>query len=811
MIMPLSEIMLVVMGLLTVSMMAAAICNYIPVPYTVFLVILGMFLGSLARQDIGLNFLLDFQLTPDLVLYLFLPVLIFESAINLDARSLMKDIAPILVLAIPALVISTTIVGLGLWFIEDFNIIYALIFGALISATDPVAVISLFKELGAPHRLTVLVEGESLLNDATAIVLFNILLGISIWGQFGVFDFYVAVAEFLKVFFGGLGVGIIIGIVTSELLNRIHANISGYLIMSIVVAYSSFAISEHIMHLSGVMAVVSSAITLGLLGANRIPQREKETVDETWDILALVCNSLLFLLVGLSVDVSLLFSHLDTIFVAIVLVLVARAAGIYTLVPSAVSIFKLPNISMREKHIMWWGGLKGGLAIAIVLSIPTTMPGRETLIYVTLGVVIFSLLVNASTVRPLMRKLGFDKFTDQEEIELQHGLKQSFSQAENILKIFKKANIIPRSTKKIIQEKTKKIFEVSESTSDTYTKTHYVKVTALRMEMKELKYLYDIGFLQYYTYMNMKILLQRESDNLELNEKKNAEKNATTKQSPFIRLEKSIIKQLREHDFASSFLSRYQYLRFSQTLQRNIAGLLICKKVMEKIDSLDDVEGKIKKNIINQYKQRHDRRKKRLEDISANFPEFYERYETRLFEKVSLNAADFFIREAYNNSEFGTKIFVNIKKRIDDAINELPKITDSIPVLQPREMIAMVPLLQGLSDKLIDQLSNRAKELTFLQGDLVIEQGEKGDSLYIINHGELTIYKTEHIDKPIAELKSGDFFGEMALLGEQVRTANVKVNKPTSLLRLTRKDVLLMAENEPELKNRLERAIEERK
>ena len=331
------------------------------------------------------------------------------------------------------------------------------------------------------------------------------------------------------------------------------------------------------------------------------------------------------------------------------------------------------------------------------------------------------------------------------------------------------------------------------------------------MEMKELKYLYDIGFLQYYTYMNMKILLQRESDNLELNKKKNAEKNATIKQSPFIRLEKSIIKQLREHDFASSFLSRYQYLRFSQTLQRNIAGLLICKKVMEKIDSLDDVEGEIKKNIINQYKQRHDRRKKRLEDISANFPEFYERYETRLFEKVSLNAADFFIREAYNNSEFGTKIFVNIKKRIDDAINELPKITDSIPVLQPREMIAMVPLLQGLSDKLIDQLSNRAKELTFLQGDLVIEQGEKGDSLYIINHGELTIYKTEHIDKPIAELKSGDFFGEMALLGEQVRTANVKVNKPTSLLRLTRKDVLLMAENEPELKNRLERAIEERK
>ena len=126
--MPLSEIILVVMGLLTISIMAAAICSYVPIPYTVFLVILGIFFGSLARQNSELNFLLDFQLSPDLVLFLFLPILVFEAAINLDARSLMKDIIPILILAIPALLISTAIIGLGLWFIQDFNIIYALIY-----------------------------------------------------------------------------------------------------------------------------------------------------------------------------------------------------------------------------------------------------------------------------------------------------------------------------------------------------------------------------------------------------------------------------------------------------------------------------------------------------------------------------------------------------------------------------------------------------------------------------------------------------------------------------------------------------------
>ena len=809
--MPLSEIILVIMGLLAVSMVAAAICSYIPVPYTVFLVILGMFIGSLARQNNELNFLLDFQLSPDLVLYLFLPVLVFESAINLDARSLVKDIIPILVLAIPALIISTAVVGLGLWFMKDFNIIYALIFGALISATDPVAVISLFKELGAPHRLTILVEGESLLNDATAIVLFNILLGISIWEQFGVFDFYVAVAEFFRVFFGGLGIGIIIGVLTSEILRRIHANISAYLIMTIVVAYSSFAISEHIMHVSGVMAVVSSAITLGLFGVSRIPQREKETVDETWDVLALVCNSLLFLLVGLSVDVSLLFSHVDTILLAIILVLISRASGVYTLVPATVKIFNLPKVSMNERHIMWWGGLKGGLAIAIVLSIPSEIPGRETLIYVTLGVVIFSLLINASTVRPLMHKLGFGQFTDEEEMELQHGLKKSHYHADNVLEVFKEESIIPRSTKKLIQERTKKIFESSNTESDNYIKTRYVRVTALRMEMKELKNLYDIGFLQYYTYMNMKILLQRERDALASSFNNKEKTNEEIKQGLFVKFESIVIKRLREHDFASGILARYQHMRFSQTLQRNIAGLLICRKVIKSVNNLDSIDGEIRKIVVSEYKLRRDRRKVRLENIAENFSDFYSRFETRLFEKVSLNAADFFIREAYNNRELGAKVFTNIKERISEAIDELPQITDSIPALQPRDIIAMVPLLEGLPEKLLDQLSDRAKLLTFLQGDLVIGQDERGDSLYIISKGEVTIYKTGQEDEPVAELKTGDFFGEMALLGEQVRTANVKANKPSSLLRLSRKDVLLMAKNEPELKNRLEKAMKDRK
>jgi Na+:H+ antiporter len=800
--MPLSELILVVMGLLSVAMIAAAICKNIPIPYTVFLVILGIILGSIARQIPEFGVLLEFQLTPDLVLFLFLPALIFESAINMDARLLMKDIIPVLVLAIPAMLISAGLIAVGLWTIVDFNIFHALLFGALISATDPVAVIALFKELGAPHRLTILVEGESLLNDATAIVFFNIILGLAITEHFGVSDAGHAVLEFIRVFVGGLLVGAIIGIVLSELLYRIRAGVNSYMIMSIVLAYSSFAIAEHIFHVSGVMAVVSAAVALGILGVSRIPQNERESVDETWDVIALICNSLLFLLVGISLDLAVLYSHLDSISVAIILVLLARAAGIYTMVPATTRMFKLPHVSMGERHIMWWGGLKGGLAIAIVLSIPVDMPGRESILYITLGVVLFSLLVNASTIRPLMKKLGFDKFTNEEVAELKHGLIQSQQYAENILGSFHEADLISRSTLQLIQKKTQQVFNLEEAASDSAVEERHVYITALRIEMQELKHLYDIGFLQYYTYLNIKNSLI--SDRESLSVEKIEEDNQEEKPNPFVRLETALIRQLREHDWAAGFMARYQYLRFSQSLHRDIAGILICEKVIEQLKIIDDFEERVKQDVISKYKKLSTRRKSRLEKVAADFPEFYLRFETRLFAKVALVAAEYFIEEAEHDGEIGSKVFTNIERRIHGAIDALQPISDPAPKLKPHELIGMVPLLNGLSNDLLERLSKHAKAMTFLSGDIVIGEGEKGDSLYIITHGLVSVYKNGHEDEPIAEFRDGDFFGEMALLEAQVRTANVKALKPSTLLRLTSKDVLSLAENESELKARLE-------
>jgi CPA1 family monovalent cation:H+ antiporter len=375
--MPVSEAVFVLVVLLGIAMLVTGLCRKLPIPFTVVLVVIGVLLSNLAEHWPQLQPLKDFELSPEVMLFIFLPALIFESGFALDARQLTKDLPAVLILAIPGMLMSTFIVGTGVWLALDTRLIIALVFGALISATDPVAVVALFKELGAPNRLNVLVEGESLLNDATAIVAFSILLAIAVeGGGIGFSDIDNVFLEFLRVFFGGAIFGGFLGFVACELLYRMKANISVILTTSIIIAYAAFVVGEHSLHVSGVMAVVGAAVALRLFGMSRIRQDATHSISETWEVIALCCNSLLFLMVGLSVNTDDVMSRIGPVFIVVALVLVARALSIYTFVPLTTRWFKLPRVSMGERHIMWWGGLKGGLAIAVVLSIPSDLPAR---------------------------------------------------------------------------------------------------------------------------------------------------------------------------------------------------------------------------------------------------------------------------------------------------------------------------------------------------------------------------------------------------------------------------------------------------
>jgi len=806
--MPLSEAILIIMGLLTVAMLAAGFCRNLPIPYTVILVILGLILGAAARNIPEMEVLLKFQLTPEIVLFIFLPALIFESAFNLNARQLLRDLPPVLALAIPALLLSTAIIGVSLWLIVGINLGLALLFGALISATDPVAVIALFKELGAPERLTILVEGESLLNDATAIVVFNIVLGLIISGTFAFSDAGLAVVEFLRVFLGGALIGFVIGFAISEFFYRFFTGLSAFMIMSIVVAYTSFAIAEyHHIHVSGVMAVVSSAITIGALWVTRISQAHIHVVKETWEVISLVSNSLLFLLVGLSVDLGGLLASVNLIAISVFFVLLARAASIYTLVPITIKCFSLPHVAMGERHIMWWGGLKGGLAIAIVLSIPIDLPGRQLLLDLTLGVVMFSLLFNAPTIRPLIRILGIDKLTDDELSELKHGLQHAGGKSSSVLKRFYKNGLVSRSTEQLIQKKTGELFSSDSPAIAKAQGTRHLHLTALRTEEDELKHLHDIGLTSHYTYLDIRNDIQRDRERILEGQVAGQSRRHSEKTSLFLRLENMLLKSLREHDTVAWLLSRYQNTRLAQRMQRDIVGVLTCSAVLEMLETHMELEIDQREKVAEIYNERLIRRKGRLRSIAEDFPNFYKRFENTLFTQVALTVASFYVKEAHHHGEIGAKVLSQIERKIHHAIRTLPAITDSVPKLKASSLIGTVPLLNGLSPRVLEQLAEQAKPVTFLADDIVIGEGERGDALYIITHGVVSVIKGNNV---MAELTDGDFFGEMALLGDQVRTATVKAKTPSTLLRLRRRDVIRLAEGHPDLKLRLNEIKDER-
>lgn len=803
--MPLSEILLIVMSLLALATLAAGFFYRLPVLHTVVLVVIGMALGELSGAWEPLADLQAFRLTSDLVFFLFLPALIFESGFNLNARQLVKDLAPVLVLAVPALLISTALVGFGLWWLLDLELPVALLFGALISATDPVAVIALFKELGAPLRLTVLVEGESLLNDATAIVVFSIVLGIALDGggsTLGTVGW--AVLDFFRVFLGGALVGCLLGLGISELLCRLKCHLSAVLVMSIVMAYMSFILAEHLLHVSGVMAAAAAAVSLAVLGVTRMPPGTDRAIGETWEFIALACNSLLFILVGLSIDPGTLVNRLDVIGIAVTLVLAARAATVYSLVPATTRLFSLPRVSIGERHIMWWGGLKGGLAIAIVLSIPEQLPGRQLLIELTVGVVLFTLLVNAPTIRPLMSRLGLDRFSDEEHYELEQFLSHAQARTEAKLAQFESATLISAAGRSSASEQIRKVFTRTAPAETPAERDHELYLAALRTEFEELNRLHDGGVISQYTFLDWRSLLQRDRDT---HCGTTAGRPARARTNLFMRLEMALLRQLREHDWAAGWLSRYQDARLSQHLQHNIAGVLMCEAVLEKLRTLADPA--VRPDPVSAlYAQRLARRRERIETIRIEFPAFYRRFEVELATRMVLTSAKLDAEHDHQHGEIGAKVFTTIEQRIDTALAKLASTAKAAPTPSTSALLDTIPLLKGLSKSALDAIADRANAVTFLPGDIVIGEGEKGDALYIVSQGKVGVHHSGDggEEQFLAELGHGDFFGETALLGEQVRTATVEAQAPSTLPRITRRDMLALAEQHPEVEQRLDQA-----
>lgn len=413
-------------ALVLVALFANIVFKKLRFPCTIGLVFVGMGLYGLANHVPALHILQRVHLTPNFILYILLPTLIFDAAINLDARELLRNIVPIFALAAPGVLVVTALVGLAVAKFTPLGLNAAMLFGALISTTDTAAVIALFNELGAPKRLAMLVDGESLFNDATAIVIFDIVAAIVAGSlllanpadAWNLSTLAGIPGKFLLVFFGGGLVGAAVGWVLMQIIKFSHHDPLVEVGLTTVVAYAAFILANYYCKFSGVMAACGAGMVVNYYGRRLLDERMREGIRKFWSFAAFMANSMIFLLLGLTEsflinDEGRLLGVAGSIGVAILAVVLTRVL-IIALTGLGYNAFSRPEnrITLPMQTVMLWGGLRGALPIALAVSVSPALvsPEERTLIIqLTLGIILFTMLVQGTTIKRLMRALGMDK------------------------------------------------------------------------------------------------------------------------------------------------------------------------------------------------------------------------------------------------------------------------------------------------------------------------------------------------------------------------------------------------------------------
>lgn len=386
-------------ALLSVAILVAIVTRRIHLPYTAGLVVAGIGL-ALAGVETGPT------LTHELIFDIILPPLLFEAALVIRWSELRRDAFLVLTLTTFGVLISAIVVAAGIVILVGWPISSALVFGVLIAATDPVAVTALFRDTGVRGRLRLIVESESLLNDGVAAVLLALVLS---WTQTTAGE-PITLAQLSLELGLTVGGGILVGLAVGGVAIVVAGRTSDHLVETALTgaaAYGSLLAAETF-HLSGVLATVAAGLLMGNLGVmseserNPLSSRGREFGMAFWEFAAFIANSLIFLLIGETVA-GIPFAELGwtALVIIIALVLIGRALSVYPL--CLIFIWSRWAVPAREQHILWWGGLRGALALALALALPPSLPWRNEILIAAFGVVAFSVMVQGLTMPLLLR------------------------------------------------------------------------------------------------------------------------------------------------------------------------------------------------------------------------------------------------------------------------------------------------------------------------------------------------------------------------------------------------------------------------
>jgi len=427
------EQILILVTLLLSATVVAILAKKLKFPYSTALVIAGLFISLF-------GILPKTTLNSDIVLNLFLPILLFESAINTNISHLKENIKPIIFLSLPGVIISAFVTGSILVYFLHLNWPIALLLGSMLTITDTVSVLAVFKDVKVPVRLSTIIEGESLFNDGTAIVLFRLFLGIVISQKFNLIN---SISQVVIVSIGGLIVGFAVGYLASFVLTKIKDHLIE-IVLTTTVAIGTFFIAEEL-HISGIIAVVTAGLVIGNYNWQKeLSPTSQLAIGSFWEYAGFLVNSIIFILIGLSINFSNIIRYIPDIIYAFVAFNITRIILIY---PSffILNFFEKEKIPFKWQHIFIIANIKGSLTMALAIGLPLSISNREYFISILFGVVFISLLIQGLLLKPfikwmnLITKLPFQVLFEENQAKIL----ASRSAQEN-LEIIYKAGIISK-------------------------------------------------------------------------------------------------------------------------------------------------------------------------------------------------------------------------------------------------------------------------------------------------------------------------------------------------------------------------------
>lgn len=411
--------------LLSITLVVSLIARRLRLPYTLLLVMVGLLIGLMP-------FIHGPQLDPNIVLFLFLPALLFEGAWSAETEKLVAEWLPVLLLALPGLLIALVLLAFILHLSIGLSWPLALLVGAIVSPTDPTAALSLLRQLGLPERLRAVIDGESLFNDGVGTAVFEIMLQLllpslglaSLSASLQGVSFLYLDLEFLWLLLGGPLIGLLFGWLVAQFL-RLEDNYLFETTLTFSAAYGAYLIGA-VLHTSGLLTVVCTGLVLGSYGRSKhMSQRTQETAQGIWEFIGYLANSLLFLLLGIQIGNTGILPILPGIFWAFVGIIGGRALIIFILLPLHDAIarrlvdrsdqrqtrfLQCPRPLFRSwRPILVLVGLRGALSIALVLSLPTNFAQRPLLESIVYGVVLITLLGQGLGLRFLLPHWSFEQ------------------------------------------------------------------------------------------------------------------------------------------------------------------------------------------------------------------------------------------------------------------------------------------------------------------------------------------------------------------------------------------------------------------